>query len=384
MRFDDLRLIRLSVAAGLLGGLLFAPDGGVASDCPSLLDRFNAAVASGDFARVLNEAQPILDGGCQPDTRTDVVEVVSAAAVMSVRGRNLPPDQEIAFLEQVREQTGAGIYLLERLAELEELRLQAASRERDGVLKSMRLAGQELDDPVLREAARRSAIASTLAATAMADPTRSRAVPRPSQEQIDRARARAYLANDIGVKVGGSYRCGDPRERCDATALAASGGLRFESVLPRPLPIRFATNRHELNAEAQLAVRQVAELLAQEAGMVARLQLLSAPGSVSDHAVPAEVMRPRICIVGHTDETGTDAINRPLSERRAASVRDHLIQLGYPAERIVATFGVGSSEPLALPPGSQFGRETILAMNRRVEIRIHDPRTNRCEPFRLH
>ena len=70
----------------------------------------------------------------------------------------------------------------------------------------------------------------------------------------------------------------------------------------------------------------------------------------------------RIAIVGHTDNTGSDAINNPLSVERARSVRDYLAARGVSASRI-QTEGRGSREPVA-DNGSDAGR----AKNRRVEI----------------
>lgn len=69
-----------------------------------------------------------------------------------------------------------------------------------------------------------------------------------------------------------------------------------------------------------------------------------------------------IRIVGHTDSTGTDAINNPLSIDRANSARDYLAARGVDARRI-ATEGRGSREPLA-DNGTDAGR----ARNRRIEI----------------
>ncbi|MET0208632.1 MAG: OmpA family protein [Variovorax sp.] len=67
-------------------------------------------------------------------------------------------------------------------------------------------------------------------------------------------------------------------------------------------------------------------------------------------------------IVGHTDSTGTDAINNPLSVERAASTRDYLISRGVRSSSIVID-GRGSREPVA-DNASDSGR----AKNRRVEI----------------
>ena len=51
-------------------------------------------------------------------------------------------------------------------------------------------------------------------------------------------------------------------------------------------------------------------------------------------------------MVGHTDNTGNDTINIPLSGNRAKSVADYLISQGVPAGSI-ASSGVGSAQPIA-------------------------------------
>ncbi len=75
----------------------------------------------------------------------------------------------------------------------------------------------------------------------------------------------------------------------------------------------------------------------------------------------------RVRIVGHTDSTGSDAINNPLSLDRAHSVRDYLAARGVAPTR-VDTDGRGSHEPVA-DNGSEAGR----AQNRRVEIFLREP-----------
>lgn len=67
-------------------------------------------------------------------------------------------------------------------------------------------------------------------------------------------------------------------------------------------------------------------------------------------------------VEGHTDSTGTDAINDALSTRRANAVRDYLIAKGVPADAISA-HGYGSTRPVA-DNTTEEGR----TMNRRVEI----------------
>ena len=75
----------------------------------------------------------------------------------------------------------------------------------------------------------------------------------------------------------------------------------------------------------------------------------------------------RILIVGHTDSSGNDAINNPLSVERAQSVRDYLAARGVPVSR-VETAGRGKNEPVA-DNATEAGR----AQNRRVEIFLREP-----------
>ena len=67
-------------------------------------------------------------------------------------------------------------------------------------------------------------------------------------------------------------------------------------------------------------------------------------------------------IVGHTDNTGSDAINNPLSVDRANSTRNYLTARGVSGARI-QTEGQGSYQPIASNNTAE-GR----SRNRRVEI----------------
>ena len=69
-------------------------------------------------------------------------------------------------------------------------------------------------------------------------------------------------------------------------------------------------------------------------------------------------------VLGHTDSTGSEAVNRTLSERRAQAVAAQLRSRGVAAARI-ATRGYGASEPIA-DNSTEVGRAT----NRRVEIKV--------------
>ena len=72
-------------------------------------------------------------------------------------------------------------------------------------------------------------------------------------------------------------------------------------------------------------------------------------------------------VVGHTDNTGSDAINDPLSLRRAESVRGYLADRGVRSDRIEVA-GRGSREPLVSNDTAE-----SRAKNRRVEIFLREP-----------
>lgn len=78
----------------------------------------------------------------------------------------------------------------------------------------------------------------------------------------------------------------------------------------------------------------------------------------------------KLLIEGYTDSVGGDSYNQNLSERRAQSVRDALVQRGVDSSRITA-MGYGKAHPVA-DNASPEGR----AMNRRVEIVITDDKGN--------
>lgn len=68
----------------------------------------------------------------------------------------------------------------------------------------------------------------------------------------------------------------------------------------------------------------------------------------------------KIVITGHTDAQNTPEYNLPLSERRAAAVRDYLIERGIDSSRLYSA-GFGESRPVAsndTPEGRQDNRRT--------------------------
>ena len=73
-----------------------------------------------------------------------------------------------------------------------------------------------------------------------------------------------------------------------------------------------------------------------------------------------------VAIIGHTDSTGSDAVNQPLSVNRANSVSNYLKSCGVSATQIKSVEGQGSTNPVA-DNGTEAGRK----QNRRVEVYMY-------------
>lgn len=104
--------------------------------------------------------------------------------------------------------------------------------------------------------------------------------------------------------------------------------------------ILFATNSSTLNSASQSALTSFAQ------------SLINNPDTDVD-------------IQGHTDSSGSDAINNPLSEKRAEAVKGFLVSKGVAGTRMKSE-GYGSTMPVA-DNSTSAGK----AQNRRVEVYIY-------------
>lgn len=81
---------------------------------------------------------------------------------------------------------------------------------------------------------------------------------------------------------------------------------------------------------------------------------------IFESAVVAEGLK--LGVYGHTDNKGSDTVNRPLSEKRAAAVKAYLLKKGLKQDQIESK-GLSSTQPIA-DNNTEEGR----SKNRRVEI----------------
>ena len=145
-------------------------------------------------------------------------------------------------------------------------------------------------------------------------------------------------------KDGDGDGVNDDKDRCPSTPpgvkVDAEGCQVLFEQAKKPLileGVNFATGKADLTPESQAILNGVAESL------VAHDDI-------------------KVQVGGHTDNTGSAAVNKRLSAARAESVRQYLISKGVAADRLTAA-GFGPSKPIASNKTAA-GR----SQNRRVEL----------------
>jgi len=83
--------------------------------------------------------------------------------------------------------------------------------------------------------------------------------------------------------------------------------------------------------------------------------------------IAADCPSAAITIIGHTDNSGDERVNQPLSKARADSVVAYMVARGIAAERL-QSHGAGSSVPLLTDDNSRARK-----LNRRIEFEISFP-----------
>lgn len=145
----------------------------------------------------------------------------------------------------------------------------------------------------------------------------------------------------IGKKMDKAKAAAEAVKNAQVEAIKDANGLQAVKVT-FDSGILFATNKSDLNAAAKTSLQKFAN------------DVLKANPDID------------VAIVGHTDNTGTDAINNPLSEKRAQSVEAYLKQCGASASQIKSVGGAGSTQPVA-DNSTAAGRQ----QNRRVEVFLY-------------
>lgn len=144
----------------------------------------------------------------------------------------------------------------------------------------------------------------------------------------------------IGKKMDKAKKEAEAVKNAQVETITDANGLEAVKVT-FDSGILFATNKADLNATSKASLIQFAEVLKENRDM-------------------------DIAIIGHTDNTGSDAINNPLSKNRAQSVSKFLKSQGVASAQIKTIDGQGSTNPVADNSTAE-GRK----QNRRVEVYMY-------------
>lgn len=145
----------------------------------------------------------------------------------------------------------------------------------------------------------------------------------------------------IGKKMDKAKAAAEAVKNAQVESVTDANGLQAVKVT-FDSGILFATNKSDLNAVAKQSLKQFAD------------QVLKVNTDMD------------VAIFGHTDSTGTDAINNPLSQKRAESVESYLKSCGVLAKQVREVQGKGSKEPVA-DNSTAAGKQ----QNRRVEVFLY-------------
>ena len=143
----------------------------------------------------------------------------------------------------------------------------------------------------------------------------------------------------IGKKMDKAKKEAEAVKNAQVETITDANGLEAVKVT-FDSGILFATNKADLNATSKASLTQFAEVLKENRDM-------------------------DIAIIGHTDNTGSDAVNNPLS-KNAQSVSKFLKSQGVASAQIKTIDGQGSTNPVADNSTAE-GRK----QNRRVEVYMY-------------
>ncbi len=149
----------------------------------------------------------------------------------------------------------------------------------------------------------------------------------------------ALIGAALGAGVGGAIGHRLDKQQKELEKIAETKRTEQGLITKLKSDILFDTGKADLKAAAKTNINELAAIMKK---------------------YPENVLT----IKGYTDATGSDKVNKPLSEKRAKAVRDALVAGGIPGNT-VSFVGMGSENPV------DAGKtKDALSKNRRVEIEI--------------
>ncbi len=149
----------------------------------------------------------------------------------------------------------------------------------------------------------------------------------------------ALIGAAIGAGAGGVVGSRLDKQKKELDRIAETQRTEQGLITKLKSDILFDTGKADLKPQAQTNISELASIMKK---------------------YPENV----ITVKGYTDNTGTDKVNKPLSEKRAKAVHNKLVASGIPANT-VSSLGMGSANPVDVA-----NTAAARSKNRRVEIEI--------------
>ncbi len=149
----------------------------------------------------------------------------------------------------------------------------------------------------------------------------------------------AAIGAALGAGIGGAVGHRLDKQQKELEKVAETKRTEQGLITKLKSDILFDTGKSELKPQAKENISQLASIIKK---------------------YPENILT----VKGYTDSTGTEKVNKPLSEKRAQAVRSQLISAGVP-EATVSSLGMGSENPV-----DSGKTKEALSKNRRVEIEI--------------
>lgn len=325
--------------------------------------------AGRDAADIFSKAESSMktaeDALAQKANKKEIISRAREAVQFSEDARALAVErQEAARIAQEREAAAARAKT--------DAEAKAAAEAAEAKRKAEVETRRQAELAAAREAQMKAeAETAAIKAKAAADTAAAKA-----QAEADAAAAKAQTETDAAAaKAQAEASAAAARAEAEQSTLRArEEAAKAEAVRARQSAERAEREKQELRASLLDQFNRILETRDTPRGLVvtmadvlfdigkynlrptAREKLARLSGIVLAH--PGLALQ----VEGHTDSTGSDALNQKLSEQRAGTTRDYLIQQGL-AEGNISARGFGKTMPVA-DNSSADGRQK----NRRVEI----------------
>jgi outer membrane protein OmpA-like peptidoglycan-associated protein len=256
--------------------------------------------------------------------------------------------------------------------------VRLASERQESADAQARTQGQA-DDATRRKVQAESDTAKAQAATAQAESDTVNAQAARAQAEADSARARndAVDAQSATVKAQSDMAAS---QASSATALSAAQAdadqSRADTLKAQQVAQQAETDKAVMRAKLSEQLNSILQTRDSARGLIVSMsdvlfdtgKYSLKPGAREKLAKVAGILLSypglNIEVGGYTDNVGGDAMNQTLSENRAGSVRDYLVQQGVSTNSVSAR-GFGNSLPVSSNDNSA-GRQ----QNRRVELLV--------------